>query len=113
MALQKLNPLYSLSVTHREPARLAFHNFPNSLLDVAPAELTIQCFIRPTGSLTVNGLKMVILLSGNTTWHGCRPTLTHTGTKAYMNARTSTEDATSEGKCGKERVKVNRISVKL
>lgn len=82
--LQSLNLLYSFSVTHRELTRPAFHNFSNSFLDVTPAELTIQCFIHPTGSLTVNRLKMVILLSGNTTWHRCRPqthTHTHTGTK--------------------------------
>lgn len=49
-----------------------------------PTESTIQCFIHPTGSLTVNRLKMVILLSGNTTWHGRRPT----HTEALRHAQT-------------------------
>lgn len=82
--LQSLNPLCSLSVTHQKLARPAYYNLSNSFLDVTPVESKIQCFIHPAGSVTVNRLKMVILLSGNTTWHGCRPThaeaLRHTET---------------------------------
>lgn len=73
--LQGLIPLYSLSVTYQQLARPAFYNLSNSFLDVTSTELSIQCFIHPTGSLTVNRLKIVILLSGNTTWRG--PTQTH------------------------------------
>lgn len=92
--LESLNPLYSLSLTHQELTRPAVYHFANSFLDVTPVESTIQCFIHPTGSLTVNRLKMVILLSGNTTWHVHRPThtthtlaLTHTQThgKVHMD----------------------------
>lgn len=72
------NPLYYLSATHQELAKPAFYNFSNSIFDVPPAESTIQCFIHPTGSLTVNKLKMVILLSGNTTWLKRRPPPTRT-----------------------------------
>lgn len=80
------NPSYYLSVTHHKLAKPAVYNFSNTLLDVPPAESTIQCFIHPTGSLTVNKLKMVILLSGNTTWHRSRPPFhTHTHTRTVRH----------------------------
>lgn len=69
------NPSHYLAVARHELAKPAVYIFSSSRLDVPPAESTVQSFIHPTGSLTVNKLKMVILLSGNTTWHRHGPPL--------------------------------------
>lgn len=88
------NPSYYLAVTRYKLAKPAFYIFSNSLLDVPPAESTIQSFIHPTGSLTVNKLKMVILLSGNTTWHRHGPPLSHTHSATHTQ---STSVSTQSG----------------
>lgn len=81
------NPSHYLAVTRHKLAKPAVYIFSNSLLDVPPAESTIQSFIHPTGSLTVNKLKMVILLSGNTTWHRHGPPLLHTHMHAALHTQ--------------------------